>query len=198
MTNLKTTTVENNDVYSVALLHKKLFKDHYLGGFSVSLLEKFYLSFLCENITFIVCTDTISRELAGFVVGGDSKDLAKAKNAFLKTSKFRIFFEILFKPKMWTGTFERFINISQTSDKDRSELSFRLLSIGVNEKFQGKGVAIQLINKFEQTLKNQNIYQYGLSVHSDNFKAIKFYEKNCMIVEKKTTTTIFFIKKIVY
>lgn len=46
---------------------------------------------------------------------------------------------------MWTGTFERFINISQTSDKDRSELSFRLLSIGVNEKFQGKGIAIQLI-----------------------------------------------------
>lgn len=39
MTNLKTTSVENNDVYSVALLHKKLFKDHYLGGFSVSLLE---------------------------------------------------------------------------------------------------------------------------------------------------------------
>lgn len=95
-------------------------------------------------------------------------------------------------------TFERFININHSSDKGRTELSFRLLSIGVNEKFQGKGIAIQLINKFEQTLKNQNIYQYGLSVHSDNFKAIKFYEKNCMIVEKKTTTTIFFIKNIVY
>lgn len=197
MTDFKITTAGEYDIYSVALLHKQLFHDHFLGGFSVSILEKFYLSFLHENIVFLVCKDIKLEKIAGFVVGGYSKDLSRAKNDFVVRNKLRIIFEILLKPNMWIDSLKRFFNKSSSNDNNKKEVSFRLLSIGVNENFQGTGIAKELTLKFEQILIQEDVNQYGLSVHADNIKAIKFYEKSGMTVEKRTTDTIYFKKNII-
>ena len=56
--------------------------------------------------------------------------------------------------------------------------SMRLIAIGVSKAYQGTGISEVIKNKFEQSIRDYS--HYGLSVHSHNNRAIKFYEKSAI------------------
>ena len=98
------------DLNAIAKVHKASFPDHYLGKFSVKLIEKFYSEFLKQkNIIFLIHTN--SNDVDGFVMGGESAVIQKAESAFMKNNKLQILVEIFVRPKTWKESFARIIKI---------------------------------------------------------------------------------------
>lgn len=60
---------KKEDLLQVAMIHKEQFPTHYLGQFSISLLESFYRNLLDGEYIFIVAED--GKQIVGFVVGGE-------------------------------------------------------------------------------------------------------------------------------
>ncbi len=53
-----------------------------------------------------------------------------------------------------------------------------LVVIGVDPQYQGRGYGTVLLQEFERITREKGIYKMMLTVMSDNFQAIKAYEKN--------------------
>lgn len=53
-----------------------------------------------------------------------------------------------------------------------------------------------MLKSFEENLSMENIKSYGLSVKKENKRAISFYNKNGMIIEKDSGYAIYFMKEI--
>ncbi len=69
-----------------------------------------------------------------------------------------------------------------------------LVVIGVNPLFQGKGYGSKLLLEFEKRARKLNINKLSLSVKTKNLKAIRAYEKNGWVINKKNEKTINMIK----
>lgn len=72
----------------------------------------------------------------------------------------------------------------------------RLLSIAVLSSSRRKGVALQLTNEFESILQNNGYKRYGLSVHKNNYGAIKFYERIGLVITRKTENSVYYSKSL--
>ncbi len=186
------------DLEYIAQIHKKQFADHYLGKFSPGLIRKFYEKYLSEeSIIFLVYE--INNKVEGFVMGGFSDKLNLCSNMFLKTCINDYLFEILCRPRTWLDTFIRLMSMVKSKFSKKTEKSsvprFRLLSISVNKHMQGRGVAKELVLAFENAVPKLED-TYGLTVHANNYRAIKFYTKMGFIKEREIRGSISLFKKI--
>lgn len=171
------------DLINVARIHKNIFYDHMLGQLPVFLIEKFYQSCL-NGITkqsgvFLLCTDRVSGEVMGFVLGGESAVLNRSKVQFVRKNFLAIIFcGVLFNPKIYPFIWNRiFGNKNNDLLQDLPvQPTYRLLSIGVCDRAKGTGIAKMLIKAYERlAFKVTDVY--GLSVHNDNQRAVSFYKK---------------------
>ena len=77
---------------------------------------------------------------------------------------------------------------------------FGLIVIGVNNKYQGKGIGSQLIKKIEIISKEKGLKSMYLSVYANNTQAIHTYEKNGWLkrVDKHHPQSVEMHKPIIY
>lgn len=181
MSNIKVRTTSLSDSLSIAQIHKECFKNHYLGKFSVKTIELFYKEFLKNpDIIFINCCDE-NNDIIGFVMGGESSIIQDISKRYILSNKLYLTFQILLTPSNWSSSFKKIKLFFTSNNKKKINLqhcdSFRLLSIAITRNFQGKGISTLLIDAFESKLRKRDIQSYGLSVRTENIRAIGFYKK---------------------
>lgn len=184
------------DCYCVAKVHKSIFADHLLGRLPVWLIQRYYVC-LCKVGALMIVAENNDGQGVGFVLGGQSGILNRGKKAFLMRWWWAFGTCVLMDRIAWRlfeHTYLRRASSAETGGK--SSYSMRLLSIGVNKDMQGSGVAAALLSYFEAILKTDNsISGYGLSVHNDNARAIRFYQKNGFDVEAITEMSTYLGKR---
>ena len=189
------------DMPIVAGIHKKIFSDHFIGMLPTYLISRFYSRYLKKENVFLVCEDG-NGEILGFVMGGGAHQLSECQKSFLKKNFVFLMFHIIVTPKIYplflTNLKMMVRNILFSPKKNKPKTSshcrFRLLSIGVQNKSKGKGIAQQLLLHFEETLIVRNVYNYGLSVKISNERAVNFYQKSDFLIENKTNSELYFCK----
>lgn len=183
---------EYKDLPEVAKIHKQMFSDHFLGKYSLSTIQKYYQEFVLDCV-FLVSEH--NHKITGFVLGGMSKDLNKAKSSFITKYKAQYLIDTIIRPWVYKDALVRIKSIyslgKQHSNNQNGD-SIRLLSIAVSKDAQGSGIAGDLIRSFEE-----NIFPwktYGLSVLTHNKRAQAFYLKNGFLIEKEVNNGIYLIK----
>lgn len=74
------------------------------------------------------------------------------------------------------------VNTGKAQTENILDNSFEIERIYVRSTFHGKSVGKLLFNKAKQLAKEKNVNEIWLGVWEENFKAIKFYEKNGFLV----------------
>jgi ribosomal protein S18 acetylase RimI-like enzyme len=169
------------DLPAIASIHKAQFPTHFLGQYSPRLLEGLYRGFLGKSLLLV---HEAANGVDGFILGGESERLGAVKAEFVREHLLRCLWETLLRPHMWWQGFKRGIAALTVVPPKRdvkqqdqpASPTYRLLSIAVADGAVGKGVAKELVQAFELTIR-QDIKFYGLSVNKDNARAIRFYEK---------------------
>ena len=184
MSDTRVRLATRNDLRYIADIHKKQFSDHYLGQFSVKLLERFYDCFFCYETIFIVSeTNGI---LSGFVVGGKLSTINFCTSLFLKRNIPLYIGQVLIRPHTWMKSCRKLMNIVRGRKVPKESLDsvmdYTLLSIAVSPDFQGKNVACDLISYYK--LMEKYSCKYFLSVMDSNLRAIKFYKKMGFVRER--------------
>ncbi len=183
----------SSDIAQIANLHKEQFKDHFLGRYSEKLIQKYYEPFL-EACIFLV--SECDGKLNGFIMGGLSSNLNAAKLTFLSSNKLRYIVETLLTPIVYIMALKRLKLIKELHSSniaDNNIPQFRLLSIAVAEDAKGSGLASELVMEFEKHIQAE---EYGLSVHTNNIPAIKFYIKNGFAKTHHNAETTYFSKNL--
>lgn len=190
--------VNYQDLWQIAKIHKEQFKDHYLGNFSENLLFRFYKSFYEDKeIIFIVFDqDNI---INGFIVGGELRKINKASSNFIKNNIPLYSWEIFCRPSTWLKSLQKLTNVifkkKPLEESLDYTMDYTLLSIAVSNEGKGRGVASNLIDKFDEFLREKT-NEYFLSVHDNNARALAFYRKKGFVKERHFNGEIQFVKKI--
>lgn len=183
---------EYKDLPEVAKIHKQMFSDHFLGKYSISTIQKYYQEFVLDCV-FLVSEH--NDKVTGFVLGGMSTDLNRAKSSFIAKYKAHYLIDTIVRPWVYKDALARIKTIyslgKKASNNPNGE-SVRLLSIAVCRDAQGSGVASDLIRSFEENISPWTTY--GLSVLSHNKRAQAFYLKNGFLIEKEVDDSIYLIK----
>jgi ribosomal protein S18 acetylase RimI-like enzyme len=189
-------SANHDDLLSIASIHKAQFSTHFLGQYSPSLLQAFYLSFLGESV-FLVHDG--KNGVDGFILGGDGKRLAVVKAAFVRAHLMQCLWETLLRPQLWGQGVRRglatMVIPSKWGVEPPDRPTFSLLSIAVAHDAFGKGVASRLVCTFEFAIQ-KHTKRYRLSVNSDNTRAIRFYEKMGFTLVKGDGQSLEFHKKL--
>lgn len=169
---------KKEDLLQVAMIHKEQFPTHYLGQFSISLLESFYRNLLDGEYIFIVAED--GKQIVGFVVGGEWKKISKSLSLFMKKFFVRSLLESVIRPRTWKKSIHKICSVFKNKVSDPNNLdnieSFTLLSIATSKRAQGKGIGSGLISAFNDEMRKL-AERYYLSVQDTNARAIGFYKK---------------------
>ncbi|MEH7355071.1 GNAT family N-acetyltransferase [Neobacillus drentensis] len=178
------------DLIQIATIHKEQFKDHFLGHYSNKVIRKYYEPFL-ESCVFLVSES--EGKLNGFIMGGLSSDLDEAKSVFLANNMARYIIETLLTPSVYRQAMKRLnlLKLLKPTTGEKGKQQWRLLSIAVSENAKGTGISSKLVKEFEA---NIDFAEYGLSVHTNNSRAIHFYIKNGFKKTHEKGETTFLIK----
>lgn len=196
-----------SDLNEIAEIHTQEFSDYFLTTFGKDLISKFYKSYLENNEIFVVVEN--EGRILGFILG--SSDSNSRKNFFKEnfTKISLIILKELFKGNgvLWGGIWKRIFFIKEAffikffsrnmEKKSQSSISQRLLSIAIRKEFRGENIAYNMEKFFCEELIKNNIKKVGLSVKSDNERAIYFYKKCGYEIEKKEEESIYFIKNLI-
>ncbi len=191
MSNVIVRETVDTDLQAIAAVHKAQFGDHLLGQYSVSLLKKFYRSFLNNSI---FLTAESSGEICGFILGGEESRLKIPKSQFVRSHFMRILLESVMRPKVWGIIARRVFGFKGGATKATSVYEMRLLSIAVTGSSKGKGVASALVSSFEKCLGDFRVY--GLCVIVENSRAIAFYRKMGYSEEFRRGQSLYFFKQV--
>lgn len=188
---------KKEDLLQVAMIHKEQFPTHYLGQFSISLLESFYRNLLDGEYIFIVAEDR--KQIVGFVVGGEWKKISKSLSLFMKNFFVRSLLESVIRPRTWNKSIHKICSVFKNKVSDPNNLdnteSFTLLSIATSKIAQGKGIGTGLISAFNDEMRKLT-GKYYLSVQDTNARAIGFYIKMGFEEAYKCVGEIQMIKKL--
>lgn len=169
------------DMKAIARVHKQIFADHLLGRLPVWLIRQYYTClFKAGAIAIVAERDTDG--IIGFILGGNGRSLAVGKRDFLKRWG-ALFGGCIMMDRVALRLFwETYVRLKKATSPQSvvgTSFSMRLLSIGVCKQSQGSGIASELLAYFENILQRDfQVKGYGLSVHSDNVRAIRFYQKS--------------------
>jgi ribosomal protein S18 acetylase RimI-like enzyme len=180
-----------SDMNAVAKIHKQQFKDHFLGRYSINMIQKFYETYLECSCTFLVSeADGI---INGFIMGGRYKDLNKAKQKFIHDNKLHYIVETMIRPSIYLLALKRLKIIKPTNEPISTDTanSVSLLSIAVSERAKGTGTASELVNEFE---KHTDSEDYSLTVKKTNRRAIQFYYRHGFELKGEKEFTVYLTK----
>ncbi len=168
-----------DDIRDVARIHKARFGgfEYTLGQYSISLISKFYASFLGRCVFLVHVSD---RGIDGFVMGGGPEEISAAKRAFIWNNLARCCWETLLHPRLWYAAYH-FVRRSCLPQPTKFEEILapnlpKLLSIAVDTAAEGSGTATVLVKAFESSIYDR-CTGYTLNVLKTNAHAVRFYEK---------------------
>lgn len=200
------------DVPSIATLHQQVFPDYFLAHMGQSFLERFYREFVDfpENYG---CVALYNNDVIGFVVG--TSNPAKLYSHFYRRNFFSLAWivtgRLLIDPFVRNNIAARMVHlrfalrslpgfsrrhdVAQTPGAP-SIATARLLSIGVDSQVRGSGVADRMVRYFCEQLQRNSITVVGLSVRTNNHRAIAFYERTGWKREYATETAFHFLRSV--
>ncbi|MBC7410859.1 MAG: GNAT family N-acetyltransferase [Bacteroidia bacterium] len=175
---------------AVAKVHKEVYlKNHFSSLMSPQKTEEFYSYQIAHNEH--CYSYTFNNEIVAFIISG--KNTNKAVNSFIMNNKLYLLFVTISNPRFLLQKAKQFISVLLSNNKEKFEIQpFRLLSVAASSKVQGKGVVVRFFNEYHSVLKTHGINSYGLSVKSDNTRAIKLYEKLGFEIEHIEKTSIYY------
>jgi len=195
------------DVDAIAHLHLLTFPGYFLSHLGWRFLRLFYAFFLVnENSHCIVAVD--SNRVIGFVAG--ASDMIQHYRAFYRCKFVQIASMVVVRflqdPVIRRESIKRVGHVRlaaaallrpesqspamQAGDSDQTPA--QLLSIAVHPDYRGKGIAERLSDFFISRLRSDGVRSIGLTVRSDNVRAIAFYKKDGWIVERTTSESMYF------
>lgn len=182
-----------DDATSAALLHSIVFPDYFLTHMGQGFVERFYSEFAdrSRNYGFVAICD---EKLVGSVVG--TVDSGRLFNRFYRrhfpTLALTLAGRVIVDPYIRRNLVSRMVHIRQAlhsivarrqrtipaiDPSTAGQAPARLLSIAVHPEKWGSGLAEQLVVCYCEALWQDGQEQVGLSVRSENLRAIAFYEK---------------------
>ncbi len=185
-----------SDLTAIAALHKVCFNGTFIASWDKSLIARYYFEYLKNDDMFILALD--GPVLIGFCVG--YKSGSEARKQFIYNNRVRLALNML-----WLIVRFNKIAISKcknylTAKKDVTSCSVKpsadLLSICVKDEVKGRGVAHQLLIRFEELLREQGLLDYSLSVYKTNSRAIHFYYKEGLQIACETGEEYKLFKKL--
>lgn len=179
------------DLDAVASLHLASYHDdHFTSQLPRKLLRNYYGEIIKLNPFSYIALSDDGKQPLGFVVGG--LHTQESINAFVRNNMLALVSVVIKHPNFLV---RRLVNrLKRHSQQRTSNVRFRLLSIAVSAQNQSRGTGQALLRQFEQGLRSQRISEYGLSVHSSNMKAIKFYLRENFRIEFDTGEAKYYFK----
>jgi len=163
-----------NEGIQIARLHKEYISSGFLSSLGVPLLELIYKSMIDSEIAFcIVAKD--DEKVIGFVSGTTS--MSGFYKQFLKDNFFMAC--VLLIPKSINPAFIKKIleSLFYPFRIENSHPKAELLSIVVDQNYQGKGVSRNLFLEFISEFRKKNVNKFKVIVGDNLIPARKFYEK---------------------
>ena len=159
----------------------------FTSRFPKKLLGKFYIKLIeyCEHNYLIQRDD----KPVGLIIGG--RNSKSARNSFIRENFASLIIVLIKNPKF---LIKKLLGVFIKSHNSKYKL--RLLNILVTPEYQSKPITINAVSLFEEKLRESNEKTYGLSVQSNNVKAINFYIKNGCRIETIKNDSVFFFKNI--
>ncbi len=177
-----------SDISQIAAVHSDSFSDSALTKLGARVVERYYAWLLTgphDNVRAVGAF--MGADCAGFSFGGV---FSGSTSGFVRFNKALLIKEVLRHPRnLFTPQFLRRILIGikllrghkktgNPKPKKKIATSFGILSIAVSRKYQNHGIGQLLLEDAERTAVKAGFAQMDLSVHPDNFQAIRFYEKH--------------------
>ncbi len=187
--------LDTHDAFQVAQLHQAAFPEYFLTALGTELIKRYYKELIEYNKLSIGAFR--HGRMIGFIVGGQHIEFARSR-FFRKNFLFccyRVVLAFIRSAIVRRGMLNR---ISHVVAALRSRMKrtgnncslpkhdFSLLSIAVDSQLKGKRIALHMLNKFNGILCMNRINTYRLSVMKGNERAISFYKKAGMRIEKET------------
>lgn len=181
----------------MARIHKARFctSDTALAHCSVSLISKFYASFLGR---YLFLVHDSGRGVDGYVVGGEREGLIHSERTFIGNHLAHCCWEMLSHPRLWPIVIRSVRKAVLTRSMDfvaplAPELP-RLLTLAVAADAEGSGVATTLVKAFESTISSR-YSGYWLTVAKTNLHAVRFYERLGMTIVVDAFPSSFMFQK---
>ena len=178
-----------DDLPAAAELHREVFQDYFLGHMGQRFLELLYSEFVSKSGTYAIVAESNGR-LVGTVIG--AVDLDPVFSEFYRGHFLALGWQVLIR-FVRDGYIRRHIasRLPNAVSALRSRFGLgkpsepivvvwprpQLLSIGVSRSERGTGVASELITRFCARMADDGVDAVGLSVRTDNPRAIAFYER---------------------
>lgn len=163
----------------IAEIHLKSFPNFFLTSLGYSFLKTYYKSCSkCKEAISVCAIDNETKKILGFAVGCLN---SKGFNKKLIYSSFGEYFYqllmLLFKRPL--AIIRLFKNLRKGKNLSDNGNYAELLSIGVLPDQSGLGIGQNLLNKFEDKVKEKGIKTITLTTDLDsNDNVIKFYKKS--------------------
>lgn len=211
--------LSSNDLDEVVYLHTEVFPDDFLTYLGRKVLRLFYAQFVDTSKNIALVAET-SGNIVGFVMGTlQAPSLYRKfyRRHFVKIA-FAVFTRLLDDPIIRGGFFARTSHVHRAlvavftgagtgagaylhdiggnEGASVTAITARLLSIGVALNSRGTGVANKLVDYYCASAARLGEKVVGLSVLSNNLRAIHFYKKSGWIPEFETQNSIYFFRPV--
>jgi ribosomal protein S18 acetylase RimI-like enzyme len=180
-------------ISSIAAIHKKAYhNDHFTSKFAMPKLEEYY-SYLIKNSDLPLIALSDQGDCVGFIISGTTVYLGIQE--FVRVNRTYLL-GVMFRNPNFLIQKVYFKAYSFFKKSRPSSARFRLLSISVDPECQSTGVGGIMLKFFESKLASMNIESYGLSVRTNNARAVQFYINNGFVKEKEYLSTTYFYRDI--
>jgi ribosomal protein S18 acetylase RimI-like enzyme len=182
--------LEIEDLPQIAVVHINSFPESALTRLGASIVERYYLWQLTGPHEKVHAVGAfVAGDCAGFSFSGK---FSGSTSGFIKQNKMflakkvllrpRLLFNPLFQKRLTEGVkllakFSRKKPARQNSDDQPRISEYGILSIAVSGKYQKSGIGQMLMLDAENEALKYGYREICLTVHPDNKKAVRFYEK---------------------
>jgi ribosomal protein S18 acetylase RimI-like enzyme len=182
-----------DDVAGAALLHRIAFPDYFLTHMGLGFLERFYSEFVDRSMNYgfvAICDEKVIGSVVGTVDSGTLFSQFYRRH-FLSLALV-LAGRVIVDPYIRRNLVSRMAHVRQALSSRfarrrrtspaidppaENQVPARLLSIGVHPEKRGSGLAEQLVDRYCEALWQDGQERVGLSVRSENLRAIAFYER---------------------
>jgi ribosomal protein S18 acetylase RimI-like enzyme len=174
----------------VAAVHMRAFPDSALTRLGLEAVRRYYEWLLLGPYDQTVLAAWVNEKIVGFLFGGCFRG---AMGGFLKKNALFLALNTLRRPWLVTNAIFRerirfgFANFHKKTNScpsnvpvppaNNHKLRFGVLALAVDPAAQGMGIGQALMAAIEQIARVQGFERMSLTVHVDNYQAIRFYEK---------------------
>lgn len=190
-------------------LHQQLFPDYFLTHLGPTFLELFYAQFAGRGPDLGFIGEVVGSPV-GFVVG--TVDPVNVYRSFYRRHLLRlapiVVARVLRDRQVRSLLAPRLRHVavaassilrrspSRAAPQAASPRTARLLSIGVLADHRGQGIAEALATQFCASCAEAGVHRVGLSVQTENGRAIAFYEKTGWLRGGASRTGIEFVREV--